>query len=119
MSTTQEKTIKLQKEKERNKEEIQNHLENKVQNGNKYIFINNYFKCQWTKCSDQNAWSDRLDDKTRKYNMLPKTRIYNMLPISDPLQGKGHTQIESEWMEKDISCKQKLQESGGSNTHIR
>ena len=29
------------------------------------------------------------------------------------------TQIESEGMEKDISCKWKQQESRGSNTHIR
>ena len=37
----------------RNKEEIQNQLENKVENGNKHISINNYLKCQWSKCSDQ------------------------------------------------------------------
>ena len=27
--------------------------ENEEKDGNKYIHINNYFKCQWTKCSDQ------------------------------------------------------------------
>ena len=26
----------------------------KNKNGNKYIPINNYFNCQWTKCSKQN-----------------------------------------------------------------
>ena len=41
-SIIQKKSIKSQKEKgkeERNKEEIQNQLENKVSNGNKYILI--------------------------------------------------------------------------------
>ena len=28
-------------------------LENKVENGNKYIFNNNYLKYQWTECSNQ------------------------------------------------------------------
>ena len=57
----------------------------------KYIYISNYLKCQWAKCSDQNTQSCRLDNKTRAYNMLP---------IRDPLQGKAHTQIESEGMTK-------------------
>lgn len=30
-----------------------------------------------------------------------------MLPTRDPLKGKGQTQIESEWMEKDTLCKWK------------
>ena len=38
-----------------------------------------------------------------------------MLLTRDPIQGKRHTQIESEGMEKDISCKQKQQKSGCSN----
>ena len=60
-----------------------------------YLSINNYYlKCQWTNCSNQKTQSGRLDKKTRAYNMLP-TR--------DPLQGKGHTQMESEGLEKDIS----------------
>lgn len=29
-----------------------NQLENKILSGNKYIFINNYFKCHWIKCSN-------------------------------------------------------------------
>ena len=40
---------KLQKEKKKYK----NQLENKVLSGNKYISINNYFKCHWIKCSNQ------------------------------------------------------------------
>ena len=36
-----------------------------------YLFISNYFKCQWTKCSDQKTESGRLDNKTRTYSMLP------------------------------------------------
>ena len=34
-----------------------------------------------------------------------KQRAYNMLPTKDSFQGKGHTRIESEGIEKDISCK--------------
>ena len=41
------------KKEERNKEELQNQTENSLQNGNKYIPINNYIKCKWTKCSNQ------------------------------------------------------------------
>ena len=29
--------------------------------GNKYAFINNYFKCQWTVCFDKKTQGDRLD----------------------------------------------------------
>ena len=41
-----------------------------------------------------------------------------MLPTRDPLQGKGHTQTESEEMETDISSKCKWQGNGGSNSHM-
>ena len=44
---------------------------------------------------------------------------FNMLFTRDSLQGERHTQTESDRMEKDISCKQKQPESGGSNIHIR
>ena len=47
--------------RKRKEEEIQNQWEKKVQNGNKYISINNYLKCQWTKCSNQKTQSGRLD----------------------------------------------------------
>ena len=40
-----------------------------------------------------------------------------MLPIRDPPQAKGRTQIESERMEKDISCKLKSQENRSHNIH--
>lgn len=36
-----------------NKRELQRHLEDKDLNGNKYIPINNCFKCQWTKFSNK------------------------------------------------------------------
>ena len=35
------------------KRELQSQWKNKQQNGYKYVCINNYFKCQWTKCSNQ------------------------------------------------------------------
>ena len=44
-----------------------------------------------------------IEWQTRK----KKTRAYNMLPTRDSPQGKGHTQIESERIEKGISCKRK------------
>ena len=80
--TTKEnqQTIQGKTKRKRNKE-IQNQLENKVLNDNKYIPINSYFKYKWTKCSNQKTKSVRLDTKTRAYNMLP---------IRDPLYGKGH-----------------------------
>lgn len=37
---------------------------------------------------------------------MKKQEPRNMLPTGDPPQGKGPTQIKSEGMEKDISCKQ-------------
>ena len=43
---------------------------------NKFIFVSNYLKCQWTKCSNQKTQSSRLDWKNNSYNMLP---------IRDPL----------------------------------
>ena len=81
-----------------NKEKVQLQLEYKNENGSKYIPISTYFKCQWTECSYQKTQSGRLDKKTRSYNMLLK-RV--------SLQDKRHTQIETEGMEKDITCKHK------------
>ena len=50
---------------------------------------------------------------------MKKTRAFNMLPTGDSSKGKGHREIESEWMEKDISCKWKRQEIRSCNTPIR
>ena len=39
-------------------------MENKVENGNKYIFTNNYFKRQWTECfSQKTEWWTRFKKK--------------------------------------------------------
>ena len=54
-------------------------MENKILNDNKYIFVNNYLKCQLTKYSNQNTYSGRLNEKEKK------KRAYNMLPTKDPL----------------------------------
>ena len=48
-----------------------------------------------------------LVKRHRVADWIKKTKAYNILPTRDPLQGKGHTQTESEEMEKDISCKRK------------
>ena len=42
-----------------------------------------------------------------------------MLPTRDPLQGKGHTQIESEGMEKRYFMQMEMTRKWGSNGHIR
>ena len=38
-----------EKSKRRRKRELQKNTQNKSQNGNEYIHINNYFECKWTK----------------------------------------------------------------------
>ena len=39
-----------------------------------------------------------------------------MLSTRDPPQNKGHTETESEGLEKDIPCKQRPKENRSSNT---
>lgn len=58
-----------------NKRELQRHLEDKDLNGNKYIPINNCFKCQWTKFSNKKTQSDRLYNKTRTHDMLLSRKV--------------------------------------------
>ena len=82
---------------------------NKV-NGNGIIFINNYLKCEWVKCSNQKTKTGQMDIKIRPLYML-STR--------DTPQTLGHIQTESEEVEKDISCKWGPKESRSSNTHVR
>lgn len=45
-------------------------MENKILNDNKYIFVNNYLKCQLTKYSNQNTYSGRLNEKRKKKKSL-------------------------------------------------
>ena len=66
------------------------------ENENTNIYVNNYFKCKWVKCSNQ---------KTKTGQMHTKVRPLCMLSTRDPLQTEGHIQTESEGLEKDISCK--------------
>ena len=40
-------------DKRRKDQKLQKQSLNNEQNGNKYIPINNYFTCKWTKCSNQ------------------------------------------------------------------
>ncbi len=49
--TTREENKRKRKEQRRTTKT----LRKKEQKGNKYIFINSYFKCQWTECSNQKA----------------------------------------------------------------
>ena len=74
------------------------------------IYIDNYLKCKWIKCSNQKKYTGRMDTQTRPIPML-STR--------DPLQTWEHIQTESEGMEKDIPYKWKSKESWSSNSHIR
>ena len=56
---------------------------------------------------DKIGWMDKKQDN-----------LY-MLSTRDPPQTKGHIQIESEGMIKDISCKWRPKESRNNNTQIR
>jgi len=51
--------------------------------------------------------------------MDTKIRPLYMLSTRDPPQTNGHTQTESEGLEKDISCKWRPKETRRSNTRIR
>lgn len=44
---------KEEREKERNREELQKQLENCLKKWNKYTSTNNYFKCKWAKLANQ------------------------------------------------------------------
>lgn len=49
------------------KEKLQTQPENKEQNGNKYTSINNHFKCQLNKCSNQKTQvADWIKKKKKK-----------------------------------------------------
>ena len=50
-------TREERQEEERNKKEPQKQPQNDQPNGNKYIPINKYFKCKWTKCFTQKIQS--------------------------------------------------------------
>ena len=65
---------------------------------------------KWVKCPNQKTKTGCMDTKTSPLYMLSTT---------DPPQTKGHTQTESEGLEKDISCKWRPEKSRSSNTHIR
>ena len=72
--------------------------------------IHNQLACKNIKCSKQKTQTSWMDTKTRP--------IYMMFTWN-PLLNEGHTQTESEGMEKDIPCKRKSKESWSSNSHIR
>ena len=55
-----------------NKEQLQKQLEDKDWNGNNYISISNYFKCQWTKSFNQKIYSSRMDRKQESKICCPK-----------------------------------------------
>ena len=73
-----------------------------------YIPISNYFKCKWTKFSNQ---------KTKWLAGFKKKSIYVLL-IRDSTDVRTNTQTESEGMEKDILCKWKPKESSVGYTYI-
>ena len=83
--------------------------ENNEQNCNKYIPVNNYSKCKWTKFSNQKTQNGWIDTKTKP--------IY-ILPTRDSLQKWGHT--DWKWMDrKRYSMQMEIKESCSSYTHIR
>ena len=78
------------------KQRIQKQLDdNHFKSGKKYIPITNYFKCKWTKCSNQKA----------SFGLIYKTtRPVSMLSTRDLPEIERHTQTESKEMKIDISC---------------
>ena len=64
-------------------------------------------------------WVECPNQKTKTGCMDTKIRPLYMLSTRDPPQTKGHTQTESEGLEKDISCKWRPKETRSSNTLIR
>ena len=101
-----------EREEERSREKLQKLLENNEQNYNKYITINNYFKCKWTEFSNKEIQSDCMDQRQK-----PQDSTTSFLQETH-FRSK-HTQTESEGMEKDIPCKRKQEGSSHSCTHIR
>ena len=75
------------------KRELQSQWKNKQQNGYKYVLINNYFKCQWTKCSNQKTQG--ADWIKRKKNHQKNSGPFYILPTID-------WQTESEGVGKEI-----------------
>lgn len=83
--------------------------ENNFKNGNKCIFIDNYFKCKQTKISvKRRVWLDEL-----KKNKTQLCAAYKKFTTDI----KTHT-YRNEVMEKDIPCKQKPKEIWGSYTYL-
>ena len=79
-----------------NKEELQKQLEDKDWNGNNYISNSTYFKCQWTKSSNQKIYSSRMDKKQEPKICCPKETHFRV---------KDTHRLKVRGMEKDISCK--------------
>ena len=78
------------------------------ENGNRNIYVNNYFKCKWIKYSNQRC---RVAEWIQKQDLL--YAVYKK-PTSDL-----KTQIGCERMGKYIPCKWEAKESWSSNPHIR
>ena len=48
--------------------DLQNQPQTIFKNGNRNIYINNYFKCKWIKCSKQKTdWLNEYKNKTHIY----------------------------------------------------
>ena len=71
--------------------------------------IDNYFKCMWTKLSNQKTGSGQMDKKTQARLYAACNRLNLMW---------GHTQAESEGLGKNVPCKQIPKESWRSSACI-
>ena len=91
---------------------MQNQLGGKFSNGSVYIPTNITLNvCGLNVLIKKTEWQIGFRKKA--------PRTYNRLPTRESPQDKGHSQIESEGMEKNISCKWKQQENGSSDNYIR
>ena len=75
-----------------------------VENDNKYIYVNNYLKCQWIKCSNQKTYSGRLGNEAKAYNSC--LQKLQKLFTKTHFRAK-HTHTETEAKGKGMLCKQK------------
>lgn len=84
------------------------------QKGHNYITINNYFKCKWTKFSNQKTeWLNGFKKQNKTKPQDP-----SICCLQESSDGKRH-RPKSEGMEKDIPSKWKPKEIWGSYTQTK
>ena len=75
-----------------------------LENGNRNIYVNNYFKCKWIKCSNQKTQTDWMDTKITPIYMLAmaphsSTLAWQIPWMEEPgrLQSMGSRRVRHNW----------------------